>query len=117
MHSSVLMTPSPGSSWLHCNQGGLVNSLMPLNLYGSHCSRWIVLCRFGLNHFFLSYYYIWTMTLSSSKTIVKLQARPVKSEACHRMVFMVYKLLRCCLGSSFTNNIYDDMPLRVVVKS
>ena len=28
------MPPPLGSSWLHCNQGGLVNSLMPLNLYG-----------------------------------------------------------------------------------
>uniref|UniRef100_A0A453S575 Uncharacterized protein n=1 Tax=Aegilops tauschii subsp. strangulata TaxID=200361 RepID=A0A453S575_AEGTS len=87
----VTILPPPGSSWLHCNQRGLVNSLMPLNLYG--------------------------LSLLKMDSFVQLQARPVKSEACHRMVFMVYKLLRCCLGSSFTNNIYDDMPLRVVVKS
>uniref|UniRef100_A0A453S560 Uncharacterized protein n=1 Tax=Aegilops tauschii subsp. strangulata TaxID=200361 RepID=A0A453S560_AEGTS len=30
----VTILPPPGSSWLHCNQRGLVNSLMPLNLYG-----------------------------------------------------------------------------------
>ena len=60
---------------------------------------------------------LYVLSFLKMDSFVQLQAKPVKSEAYHRMVIMVYKLLRCCLGSSFTNNIYDDMPLRVVVKS
>ena len=70
---------------------GLVNLLVSLKRHNLTPLKMDSFLQIRLTHFFLSYY-IWTMTLSSSKNC--------NLTWCHSMMFVVCMLLSCCLVPS-----------------